>query len=119
MTNHGRWGMVFLTCLVSILAKPNYSKGNCRRVSLQQDTSESIIGKYNSPKQDFNKFTSEHLVLKSDSTFEYAMNAEFAKIRAKGSWHVSGSNLILNSTKKKEKIIVQEASNKENESQIK
>jgi len=111
--------MLFLICLVSNIAKPNYSKGDYQHMSLQKDTLKSIMGKYDSPKQDFNKFTSEHLVLKSDSTFEYAMNTEFYKIQAKGYWHVSASNLILNSEKRMQKIIVQEASNKANSGQVK
>ncbi|PUZ19145.1 hypothetical protein DCM91_20890 [Chitinophaga costaii] len=111
--------LLFLVCLVSNIAQPNYDKGDFQHISLQKDTSKSIIGKYNSPKQDFNKFTSEHLVLKNDSTFEYAINTEFYKIQAKGYWHVSASNLILNSEKRMQKIIVQEASNKSNNSQMK
>jgi hypothetical protein len=67
MKNLNQGAIVFFTGIVSIIGNPNYSKGNRESISLQQDTSKSIIGRYDSSKQDFNKFTSEHLVLRNDS----------------------------------------------------
>ena len=75
------------------------------------DTS-GILGKYYSPEQDLNKVTSEYLILKGDSTFEYRLKTEFTKIEANGHWYVSHTNLVLNSDNKKQKMIVQESYDK-------
>ena len=86
---------------------------------LQQDTSKSIIGEYFSPHQDVNKFTSESILLRNDSTFEYRIKDEFINLMAIGNWHVSRGQLVLNSIPKRPKIIVEEAISRQNANKIK
>ncbi len=91
-----------------------YSRVYSQTETTSKDTLKNVIGRFNSPKQEDNKFTSEAITLNADSTFEYQMNTEFLKIKANGYWDVSGDDLILNSSDKREKINVEEKKNRSN-----
>lgn len=86
----------------------NCNKVNCQTKLVNQNTISNIVGTFNSPKQDKNKFTSETIKLNADFTFEYLISTEFTKIKANGYWHLLDSYLILNSSDKKEKLNVEE-----------
>jgi hypothetical protein len=86
----------------------NHSQAYSQTEVASQDTLKNVIGKFNSPKQEENKFTSETITLNPDTTFEYTISTEFTKIKANGYWRVAGNNLILNSSDKREKINVEE-----------
>lgn len=106
MREHRKLILIFSFTLIGSVY--NYSKVYCQTGFASQDTLKNIIGRFNSPKQGENKFTSEAITLNADFTFEYIISTEFTKIKANGYWHVSSSNLILNSSNKRDKIIVEE-----------
>lgn len=108
------WKLILIFSLTLFCSVCNYSKVYCQTGFTSQDTLKNIVGRFNSPKQDDNKFTSEAITLNADFTFEYIISTEFTKIKANGYWQLSGSNLILNSSDKREKFNVEERKNRRN-----
>jgi len=51
--------LILILSSILFCAACNYENGYCQTVLVNKDTLQDIIGKFNSPKQADNKFTSE------------------------------------------------------------